>query len=995
MSKKEATDSGIFAEYFSQTKNYKSQYGERTIVLMQVGAFFEIYGLKHSDGSICESSIEEMAEVCQLNISEKKLSYGGGQVLMAGFRDFTLDKYLLKLSESGFTVPVIVQEKNGKDIKRVLSRVYSPGTFLSCDTDSSPQITNHIMCIWLETYKPAKSGGRDTLVYGVSVINIFTGKSSMFQHETPFFMNMTTFDELERYVSIFCPSEVLLLSPFDKKQIDTITQFTGIQSQMIHSFPTNIDKAVRCSNQKYMKQILSAFFGDEAFDVCTEFRTHNIATQSFCYLLNFVQEHNPDLIRKISIPEFNNTSTRTILANHTLSQLNIIHDGNSESKKSSQLSCVLSFLNKCCSAMGKRLFQYQLLNPNFDETWLREEYKMISTLMVNNYYLVDTFRKQLGQIRDIEKICRQLVIKKVYPSSIAHLYNSIKTIQQTNVCLFELPQLCDYLCKGFDTCSQITRCEYIDNLCTTMSDFLDRYLIIDSCKTTSSMGTFETNIIQSGVSSELDLVIFTYNENLEKFSKIKIYLNGLLDHSADIDYVKTHETEKSGICLQITTKRSLLLKKALDAQKIAKIDDITFNSKDVKFIKAAASTMEISFPQLDEICSSLLRSKDLMNVLIGKAYLAFLGDFESRFYGELENLASYVSKVDVLQSKTYIAKEYKYCCPEIVSDADKSFVDAHELRHALIEHIQQNEIYVTNDLTLGNCSEKNEGCDGVLLYGTNAVGKTSLIRALGVSVIMAQSGMFVPCSQFRYKPYTAIFSRILGNDNLFKGLSTFAVEMTELRIILKMSDENSLILGDELCSGTETESALSIFVAGLVKLNEKKSSYIFATHFHEIVEYEEIRELATLQMKHMSVHYDRELDGLVYDRKLKNGSGPKIYGLEVCKSLYLEPDFLDLAYSIRNKYYPDSRGELSCPSSIYNAAKVRGLCEMCGKKMGEETHHLSPQKDADVNGFIGTFHKNHKANLASVCESCHDKIHLTKGGETLKKKKTTKGYKII
>jgi DNA mismatch repair protein MutS len=309
------------------------------------------------------------------------------------------------------------------------------------------------------------------------------------------------------------------------------------------------------------------------------------------------------------------------------------------------------------------------------------------------------------------------------------------------------------------------------------------------------------------------------------------------------------------------------------------------------------------------------------------------------------------------------------------------------LRHCLIEHIQQNEIYVTNDLTLG-ADEK-----GILLFGTNAVGKTSLIRALCVSIIMAQSGMFVPSSKFVYKPYTAIFSRILGNDNLFKGLSTFAVEMTELRIILKMADENSLILGDELCSGTETESALSIFVAGLMKLSEKGSSHIFATHFHEIVTYSEIEALAKLSMKHMSVTYDRENDCLVYDRKLKDGSGPKIYGLEVCKSLYLEQEFLDLAYSIRNKYYPDSRGDLSSPTTIYNANKIRGKCEMCGLKLGEETHHLSPQQNADVNGFIGSFHKNHRANLASVCEECHDKLHGS-NEKTASRKKTTRGYKV-
>ena len=88
--------------------------------------------------------------------------------------------------------------------------------------------------------------------------------------------------------------------------------------------------------------------------------------------------------------------------------------------------------------------------------------------------------------------------------------------------------------------------------------------------------------------------------------------------------------------------------------------------------------------------------------------------------------------------------------------------------------------------------------------------------------------MFVACDMMEYYPYKSLFTRILGNDNIFKSLSTFAVEMTELRTILKLADENSLILGDELCSSTETGSAISIFVAGLMKLYESKSSFIFA-----------------------------------------------------------------------------------------------------------------------------------------------------------------------
>ena len=108
------------------------------------------------------------------------------------------------------------------------------------------------------------------------------------------------------------------------------------------------------------------------------------------------------------------------------------------------------------------------------------------------------------------------------------------------------------------------------------------------------------------------------------------------------------------------------------------------------------------------------------------------------------------------------------------------------------------------------------------------IGKTSFIRAVGISIVMAQAGLYVPCSSFFYKPYDKIFTRILGNDNLFKGLSTFAVEISELRTILTLSDENSIVIGDELCSGTESDSA-EVFYGRVEWLHNSKSTFMFAT----------------------------------------------------------------------------------------------------------------------------------------------------------------------
>jgi DNA mismatch repair protein MutS len=185
-----------------------------------------------------------------------------------------------------------------------------------------------------------------------------------------------------------------------------------------------------------------------------------------------------------------------------------------------------------------------------------------------------------------------------------------------------------------------------------------------------------------------------------------------------------------------------------------------------------------------------------------------------------------------------------------------------------------------------------------------------------------------------------------------------------------------MVLGDELCSGTETESALSIFIAGLCDLYHKQSSFIFATHFHEILKMDEMATLERVAVKHMAVHYDRELDCLVYDRKLMDGAGNRMYGLEVCKSLHLPPDFLEKAYEIRTKYFPESKGELlQTPTTSYNARKIRGKCEMCKVEPAEETHHLQEQHLASPDGFIGEFHKNHIANLMSLCSKCHDLVH--------------------
>jgi DNA mismatch repair protein MutS len=175
-----------------------------------------------------------------------------------------------------------------------------------------------------------------------------------------------------------------------------------------------------------------------------------------------------------------------------------------------------------------------------------------------------------------------------------------------------------------------------------------------------------------------------------------------------------------------------------------------------------------------------------------------------------------------------------------------------------------------------------------------------------------------------------------------------------------------------------------------------KTNFIFATHFHELINYEEITGIQSMKMMHLSVTYDRERDCLLYDRKLKDGPGDSNYGLIVAKSLYLPDDFLENAYDFRRKYFSQvSAGELSNSTTKYNAKKIRGVCEMCKCAIADEIHHLAPQSLAN-NNYIDSFHKNHPANLMGLCNKCHLKEHeeeRTSGKIIAKRrKKTTQGY---
>lgn len=265
------------------------------------------------------------------------------------------------------------------------------------------------------------------------------------------------------------------------------------------------------------------------------------------------------------------------------------------------------------------------------------------------------------------------------------------------------------------------------------------------------------------------------------------------------------------------------------------------------------------------------------------------------------------------------------------------------------------------------------GNERFLMPDGNVCHNSTLMKSLGVAVVMAQCGMFVPCSSMTWTPFCSLFTKIGSRDDIWKGRSTFITEMNELKHMIDRADDRTLVLCDELTSGTETYSATGIVASTLETFLEKKSKFIMTTHLHTLKKFNGL--LGRLRVMHFGMQHDKEEKKLVFDRVLRDGSGKSIYGLEIAEYLGFPDVFLKRAFQYRSDLDPSSITMEPKKRSRYNRKKWVDICELCGSKEDLHTHHIQHQKDASADGYIGNYHKNRLSNLKILCRMCHEKEH--------------------
>jgi DNA mismatch repair protein MutS len=477
------------------------------------------------------------------------------------------------------------------------------------------------------------------------------------------------------------------------------------------------------------------------------------------------------------------------------------------------------------------------------------------------------------------------------------------------------------------------------------------------------------NIFKPGIYPDLDNL---YNEKEGKMDVYEIvnnkfnefFRNELKSKRKNDIYVKVEQTTKEKYLKMTETKKKLFDKHQSKLNNYSvNISNKTYLLSEFKLEKKTKSSFKITH--------NILKYQDVADIdteiysLTRKYFLEIMCEYETRYMKMYKNMTKIVAEIDFSYSNAKCAYNNKYIKPEIIEEKE-AFFDIENMRHPMIEKICS-DIYKPFNLNL------NSDKSGLVLSGLNRCGKSCLMKTVGVLMVLAQIGYYVPATKMVYSPFNKIMTRIVGNDNILTNSSSYQVEMIELRNILNRADVNTLVLVDELCRGTEQRSSVSLTVATIKEFSERlNNKFIMTTHLHRIFEF--ITDINNILIKHISI---KEEDGkLIYDRELKDGPSPTNYGLMVAKAMGINIRVLSNAEKISNKLQNINADLITHKKSRYNSSKLVDCCELCGSTDKLETHHKREQKNADERGFFpdGT-HMNVKSNLQILCDNCHKNHH--------------------
>lgn len=952
-------------QYFNLMEENYSKYGLSVIQLIQIGKFYELWHepdvpsiqQAYSQAELLvESSIrsrslgvtppiEQVASLLDMRI----ISPGKRSLLQMGFPIYSLTTYLSTLLDKGWTIIVIDELTTGKSglKQRAVSRIYSP----SCNLEDCSELS-YVISIYF----------KDDLL-GITLFSAMSGHSIMFP------VYWVDRDKVARLLISYRIKEIVIRAdsgansgilnkiyglligwnlfpsePNARIEVmgETLTSTPGLSCYLSYRYENDNKEWLLLHiylgvneewfNKNYQEYTLSKIFQS----TWTE-DVNQASLISLLGTLQFIKNRNPNLIKNLQLPECYNSVVsplNLILCNRAEYQLDLL-------PKKGKLGGLLNLVDCCSTTMGKRLLKLRLLNPITDYSELNLRYEEIATFkQLLDKQIFDN--SELKQIKDLSSLHRQWAIcassdTTLPPKKLSQIYHSYLSANKLIGSLLPLLRLPPSVGPQLESLiGEIDRFFQVDNLSGDFKDIL---------QPTDNL----TNLLGQRQTLKAQLT-----EWAEQTSNIVFQ---------DTISIKAEYFSKEGYAFSILSKKLAKLERYLANPPVTDLPIIILGKRGSHHIITSPAILKVSieFNLLEEQVNIYV--KQTYNGELKRLYFSY-----SELFLPLENM---ISRLDVALSGAIVSTKFNYTRPCLLTTDQKAkgLIETINLRHPLIEQLNTQEECVAHDISLED--------KGMLVFSVNGAGKSTLLRAIGVNVILAQAGMYVAADSFKLRPYHYLITRILGGDDLHKGQGTFEVEMRDLSTILKLANYNSLILGDEICHGTEVSSGLAILAATIERLTAARTSFVLSTHLHQVCSLID----SPVRYYHLSV-IQREDLGIIYERKLKPGPGPSQYGIEVMGHIINDREFYTNALKYRkliNWKSPPLRPRSKYSSltvfrpSKYNSKVFIDSCEICGAP-AEAIHHIKPKRLSGGHSF----NLSRRSNLVPVCSSCHLDIHKNK-----------------
>ena len=507
---------------------------------------------------------------------------------------------------------------------------------------------------------------------------------------------------------------------------------------------------------------------------------------------------------------------------------------------------LLWLLDETMTAMGGRMLKQWINRPLIDKDEIARRQDLVQ-LFFGQYFERQELREKLKEVYDLERLAGRVAFGNLNPRDLMQLKRSLLQVPALKHILADLPH------------EEATRMANRLDPCEEAADLLEQ-AIVDN----PPLSVKEGNIIRDGYNQQLD----QYRDASKNGKTWIAMLERQERERTGIKSLKVGYNRIFGYYIEVTRANLHLLKEGQYERK-----------------QTLSNAERFITPELKEKEELILAAEEKS---IDLEYQLFVGIRESikEYIPRLQGLAKALSELDVLLGFAELGEQRRYVKP--VFSKDKK-VDLKDGRHPVVEKVMDAQEYVPNDCFMDGEREV------LLITGPNMSGKSTYMRQIALTAIMAQMGCFVPASEAIMPIFDQVFTRIGAADDLVSGQSTFMVEMLEAKNAITNASENSLILFDEIGRGTSTYDGMALAQAMIEYIHDKiGAKTLFSTHYHELTSLD--TELYKLKNVHVSAV---EQNGkVVFLHKIKEGAADKSYGIHVAQLAELPAELIERAAEI-------------------------------------------------------------------------------------------------